>query len=43
MIPPLPFTNAKSGFFTWRSLARQSGLKQPAVVQAMVQAIEGAD
>lgn len=35
--------NLAISFFTWRTLARQSGLKQPAVVQAMVQAIEGAD
>jgi AcrR family transcriptional regulator len=29
-------------FFTWRTLARGSGLKQTAVVSAMAQAIEGA-
>jgi AcrR family transcriptional regulator len=31
------------GFFTWRSLARESGLKQSAAVGAMVQAIDGAN
>lgn len=30
------------GFYTWRSLARGSGLKQGAAVDAMVRAIEGA-
>ena len=29
-------------FFTWRTLARESGLKQAAAVAAMVQAIVGA-
>jgi hypothetical protein len=29
-------------FFTWRTLAREGGLKQAAVVVAMAQAIEGA-
>ncbi len=29
-------------FFTWRTLARESGLKQDAAVAAMVQAIESA-
>jgi hypothetical protein len=27
-------------FFTWRTLARESGLKQDAAVEAMVQAID---
>lgn len=30
-------------FFTWRTLVRHGGLKQAAAVDAMVQAIEGAD
>jgi len=29
------------GFFTWRALVRESGLKQDAAVEAMVQAIDG--
>ena len=29
-------------FFTWRTLVRESGLKQGAAVGAMVQAIDGA-
>lgn len=29
-------------FFTWRTLTRESGLKQPAAVRAMVEAIEAA-
>ena len=29
-------------FFTWRTLVRESGLKQAAAVDAMVQAIDGA-
>jgi len=29
-------------YFTWRSLARESGLKQAAIVSAVAQAIEGA-
>ena len=31
------------GFYTWRSLVREAGLKQAAAVEAMVQAIEGAN
>jgi len=34
--------NLALSFFTWRTLARDSGLKQAAAVKAMVQAIEGA-
>ena len=30
-------------FFTWRTLARDQGVKQAAAVKAMVQAIDGAD
>ena len=30
-------------FFTWRSLVRDGGLKPAAAVQAMVQAIDGAN
>ena len=30
-------------FFTWRTLVRDGGLKQEAAVEAMVQAIDGAD
>jgi AcrR family transcriptional regulator len=30
-------------FYTWRTLVRESGLKQPAAVAAMVQAIEAAN
>ena len=29
-------------FYTWRTLVRDSGLKQAAAVEAMVQAIDGA-
>jgi hypothetical protein len=30
-------------FYTWRTLAREGGLKQAAAVKAMVQAIDSAD
>ena len=30
-------------FFTWRTLVRDDGLKQAAAVNAMVQAVDGAD
>jgi AcrR family transcriptional regulator len=35
--------NLALSFFTWRTLVLQSGLKQPAAVEAMVHAIEHAD
>ena len=30
------------GFFTWRTLVRDAGLKSQAAAKAMVQAVEGA-
>jgi hypothetical protein len=30
------------GFYTWRCLVRESGLKQAAAVEAMARAIDGA-
>jgi hypothetical protein len=34
--------NLALSYFTWRTLVRESGLKQGAAVEVMVQAIDGA-